>query len=202
MYIDGPIRAYVDDLAAKKPAPGGGSAAALTGALGAALLEMTANFTVGKEKYKEYEPSALAILKDAGVLRKSLMNSVDADVEAYTTLSRVLKAKDGAGLDEALREATRVPLTIAEDAREGLRLAARLASACNPNLISDVGVACGLLSSSYGGAKYNIAINLNSIKREEFVLRTRERLVVMDREVAALKGEIERKVGTIMEKSV
>jgi formiminotetrahydrofolate cyclodeaminase len=199
MYIEKPLKEYLEDLAAKKPAPGGGSAAALAGALGVALLEMSANFTVGKEKYKEYEQDASEALRMSGILRNSLTHLVDSDVEAYSKLSEAFKMKNDSHLDAALKEATRIPVTIAQDSLEGLRQAVKLAGACNPNLISDVGVAGELLSSAYEGAKYNIKINLKLIRDEEFVGMIRTHLKTMNREVAALRRKIARKVRSIME---
>ena len=81
MYQDN-LKKYLDDLAARLPAPGGGSAAALTAAAGAALISMVANFTIGKEKYKSAEEEIGNVLSSAEDLRRKLTNLVDEDVTA------------------------------------------------------------------------------------------------------------------------
>src|SRR3989338_3267816 len=83
MYSNQSLKHYLDDLAAKKPAPGGGSAAALVGATGCALLSMASNFTLGKDKYKDVEPQIKDALKQAERLRKRFLALVDLDVKAY-----------------------------------------------------------------------------------------------------------------------
>ncbi|MCX5712284.1 MAG: cyclodeaminase/cyclohydrolase family protein, partial [Candidatus Omnitrophica bacterium] len=83
MYADSSLKIYLDDLAAKKSAPGGGSAAALNAALGAALISMVANFTIGKSKYAKYEKEVKDILEKSEKLRTEFLGLVDLDVRAY-----------------------------------------------------------------------------------------------------------------------
>ena len=91
MYINGPMRVYLDDLAARKPAPGGGSAAALSAAVGASLMSMVANYTIGNPKYKAVETKAASILKRSEKCRADFAALVDKDVEAYQKLSAGMK---------------------------------------------------------------------------------------------------------------
>lgn len=198
MYIDKSLKTYLDDLAAKKPAPGGGSAAALVGATGAALLAMAANFTVGKEKYKQFEKEVSSILTKLEDLRKRLMAQVDGDVEAYTKLSAMFKTKKGRELDDDLKEAVAVPFDIAKVSVDTLKLGLELVDRTNPNLISDIGVANELLVASYEGAKYNVEINLNSMHDKEYSLKTGEALKSMDKDIITLKKAINDKVRSIM----
>ena len=87
MYINRSLQKYWDEAAAKLPAPGGGSVSALCGALGATMVSMVANFTVGKEKYKEVENEVRQVLSQSEELRKRLAELMDADVEAYGKVS-------------------------------------------------------------------------------------------------------------------
>ncbi|MDP3804256.1 MAG: cyclodeaminase/cyclohydrolase family protein, partial [Candidatus Omnitrophota bacterium] len=96
VYIDGPLHEYLDDLAGKTPAPGGGSGAALSASIGAALMSMVANYTVGNPKYKAGEERAADILIKAENYRADLQRLIDKDVEAYEKLSKGIR---GAGKD-------------------------------------------------------------------------------------------------------
>jgi len=91
MYRNKTIDEYLRDVAARKPAPGGGSVAALTGALGAGLLSMVAHYTIGKDKYKEVEEVAKKALIEAESLRETLTKLLDEDVTVYKKYSEVVK---------------------------------------------------------------------------------------------------------------
>ncbi len=198
MYINRPIDEYLTDLAAKKPAPGGGSASALTGATGASLISMVANFTIGKERYKEFEEEAKEILRQSEEIRSKFMRLVDEDVEAYTKLSAVFKTKKGTNIDDVLKEATSVPMEIARLSLDGAKLCGQFADKCNRNLISDIGVAIEMLEASYNGAKFNVDINLNSMKDEKFIVDVRKVVELQDEEMGTVKSAVLEKVQAIM----
>src|SRR3989338_11362745 len=103
MYIDEPIRKCLDDLAARTPTPGGGSAAALAASVGAGLMMMAANYTVGNPKYKDAEERLAAIMTKLERFGAELRDLIDKDVEAYKKLSKGMKVykKDPSKLDEA-----------------------------------------------------------------------------------------------------
>jgi len=94
MYKDQSIQKYLDDLAAKLPAPGGGSAAALAAAMGAALISMVVNFSLGKPKYAKYEKELKSILDKSEGLRREFLNLVDLDVRAYHKVFNSRKGKE------------------------------------------------------------------------------------------------------------
>ena len=91
MYNDRPLREYLNDLAAKSPAPGGGSAAALSAAIGASLMSMVANYTIGNAKYKDSEAKVSEILKKSEKCRTEFQTLIDKDVEAYEKLAAGIK---------------------------------------------------------------------------------------------------------------
>ncbi len=91
MYIEQSLKKYLDDLGAKLPAPGGGSASALVGAVGISLLEMVGNFTIGKEKYKEFEKELKEILDRLKKIRTRLQELIDEDVKVYRKVSEAYK---------------------------------------------------------------------------------------------------------------
>lgn len=133
---------FLEELAARKPVPGGGSVAALTGALAAGLVSMAAEFSRDKttaEKARE--------------LATVLVRLVDEDADAFAR-------KD-------LTEATEVPMRTAEYSYEVLELADILLRNCNPRLITDIGVAAKMAEASVEGALLNVMVNLTSLEDEE-----------------------------------
>lgn len=203
MYLNQPLKKYLDEAAAKLPAPGGGSVSALCGSLGAAMAAMVANFTLGKEKYKEVEKEIRQLLSQSEALRKRLAELMDADVEAYGKIATAYrmskagaeeKAKRSRAIREACKEALQVPLKTAECCREILNLSRRLVDIGNVNLISDVGVAVILAEAALQGAALNVEINLVSIKDEDFVKEKREILELLLDDSSVIKNEVLGKV--------
>ena len=181
MYLDQPLRSFLEDTASKTPTPGGGSVAALVGSLGAALLCMVGNFTLGKPKFEKVERDIREILKEADKLKEELSGLIQKDIEVYARFSQTsrmprdtseLREKRRQALQIALKNATQVPLTAAKLALRLLELAQLLLSKGNPNLITDVGVGALLADAALQSAALNVQINLGYIKDEEFRKRT------------------------------
>ena len=192
MYIDSPIAKYLDDLSAKLPAPGGGSVAALTGALGVSLILMVLNYTIGKEKYKEFEEKLNQALESAKELKKKLSLLIDRDVEAYKRLSATFKSQDGTIKEKALRDAVGVPIEICNCSFEAIKLCQEIMDKTNKNLITDIGVAAELFESAFNSAVFNVDINLKSIKDKEFVANVRKAIDPHKKEIAKIKQTIVR----------
>ena len=178
-YQQRSIKEYLDDLAARTPAPGGGSASALAGALGCALLSMSCNFTLGKEKYKDDQPRIKQTLKQTEGLRKRLLALVDLDVKAYYKVFNSRKGKPDV-YQKNIISATNVPLEICRLAVSGYNLCPLLVKIANKYLISDVRAGEELLKSCFKSAEFNVIINLPEIKDVSFVNQTK-------RELASLK---------------
>ena len=203
MYVDQSVGKYLNDAAAKLPAPGGGSVSALAGALGAAMASMVANFTVGKEKYKDVEEEMEQILSESEELRKRLAELTDADVQAYGKVSTAYrmpkstdeeKAKRSRAIQEACKEALGVPLEATKCCHEILKLSRRLVDIGNVNLISDVGVAVILAEAALQAAALNVEINLVSIKDEAFVTERETILASLLSEGEKIEEEVLKKV--------
>src|SRR5512147_1179671 len=150
LYIDEPLHTYLDELASGKPTPGGGSAAALVGALGAALNSMVMNFTVGRPKYAAVEAQMQQLLEMSEKLRADLQHLVQQDTVAYAGVSWAYKlpketpeeqAARTIAIQEALKSAAQVPLAAARACHHVLLTSAEIVDRSNPNLITDVGVA-------------------------------------------------------------
>lgn len=201
MYIKGPVETYLNDLAARKPAPGGGSAAALQAATGAALMSMVANYTVGNPKYKESEKKASEILKKSEDARRRLQSLIDSDVEAYGKLTKVMKeTKDAAKLDAVFKEAVKPPYEICKISADCLRLCGELAECGNKNLVTDTAIAVICLEGAFFAAKYNVYINLKYIKDMDFIGQIHKVLQPLEEELPKLKEEILEKCEDVIAK--
>ncbi len=184
MYKDSSLNKFLDDLAAKLPAPGGGSAAALTAALGQALASMVINFTIGKPKYSLYQADLVEYLERSEILRRKFLDLVDLDVEAFNT-------KD-------YSKALEVPLMVARFCFEGIKLLPELVKKGNVNLISDVAVAAQLLESAFSAAYVNVAINLKILGEEKLTAELMKELSVKGKAVKKIRKDTEVQVGKII----
>ncbi len=164
---------FLDQLASDAPTPGGGSVAALCGALSAALSSMVANLTLGREKYQHVESAIREVLEQSKQLRAEFTQLIVDDIAAYGTLSAAYKLpkatpdeqkKRSAQIQEALKGAAEAPLCIAEHARQALDLCRTLGEIGNTNVISDVGVAVITAHAALESAELNVLINLKAIK--------------------------------------
>jgi len=203
VYIDEPMKKYLDETASGAPTPGGGSVASLAGALGAALTSMVCNFTVGKEKYKDVEAEVAQILSEAEDLRAKLLDLMVEDTQVYSEVSNAYGMPRGTAeekearteaIQKALRLAMQAPLETAFCCHKILKLNEPLLNKGNQNLISDVGVAVLLAESALRSAILNVEINLSYIKDDEFCNNTREKLSSIIAESSELKSKIYDKV--------
>ena len=199
MYIDQPMRHFMDKLASKSPEPGGGSVAALTGALGSALVSMVSNLTLGKEKFKEVQPQIEELLKESEKLRGDMQDLIQKDTEAYGALSEVYKMPKNtdaektirtAKMQEALKKACQVPFEIGMKSLGIARLAERAAAIGNVAAVSDAGVAVLLANACAQSAALNVRINVNSIKDEDYNKSTWTRMQDVLSQVAALEKSV------------
>ena len=149
---------YTRVLSLKVPAPGGGSAAALTAALGAALLSMVANYSLGKTSSRTNEQKIKASLKTSEQLRKRFLQLVDLDARAYLNVVKTRRAAPARRI-AARRKAAEVPLEICKLCYKAVQLSPALVRYGNKHLISDVKVALELLLAAFNAARVNVEIN-------------------------------------------
>jgi formiminotetrahydrofolate cyclodeaminase len=174
---DQPIQQFLDELASKSATPGGGSAAAIMGAQGAALISMVCNLTIGKPKFAEVEADMQALLSDAEALRHQLTNMIKADIEVFNRVmasyglpkeTDAEKTARSAAIQAVMKDATDVPLECARACAKVIALSQIAAEKGNPNVISDAGAG---LMAAYSGLKIaalNVYINAGSLKDREF----------------------------------
>lgn len=184
MYCNSSLEKYLDDLAAKLAAPGGGSAAAMTAALGVSLVSMVVNFTIDKPKYAAYQEELLGILDSSEKLRLEFLKLVDLDVVAF-------KSKN-------MMDALDIPLMVARLCFEGSKLCPPLVKKGNLNLISDVAVAAVLLESAFACACVNVDINLKMINDKTLKTRINKELTAKGKTIKKTRLETEEKVGKII----
>jgi formiminotetrahydrofolate cyclodeaminase len=167
------IEDWLTDLASELPAPGGGAAAGVNAAMGAALVSMVCNLTIGKPRFAEHEAVMREVLAEAERLRAEALQLAEDDAEAFSGVVaayKLPKSSDAekeartAAIQAGLVEAAAVPLAVAQNAAQVIRLAGRILEGSNPNVLSDVAVAASAGRSALESAALNVDINLVSIK--------------------------------------
>jgi len=199
IYRDEPLHAYVDDAASGKPAPGGGSVSACAGALGAALVSMVCNLTIGKEKFADVEPEITELVGRSEALRGRLEQLLQDDTTAYNGVIegyRMPKETDeqqaarSAHIQAALKVAAGVPLEISRVALDVCRLARTAAELGNPAAVTDAAIGAILGEAAAQGAALNVLINLGSIKDQAYVAACRTELDGILAEAVGLRAEV------------
>ena len=185
MSIDQPLQDYLQALASEQPTPGGGSAAALSGAMGAALASMVCRLTLGKEAYAGVRQEIEEGLRRAENLRLRFQQLLQEDIEAYGRLSASYKlpretseerAARGSAIQERLVEAALVPLEVAERAAELVQCCQRIAEIGNAAVLSDVAIGAILASGAGEGAALLVRFNLRAMKNDELAAGLGKRL--------------------------
>lgn len=185
MLIDMTIKDFLAELKSASPAPGGGSAAALAGAVGAALAMMVANLTVGNDKYQAAHGELGVLMPQIEERLDRLQRYVDEDTEMFNRVMAAYrlpkateeeKAARGRTIQEALQQAAVLPMTVAECCGEVLDLARRMLEIGNANAASDAAVAGRMAHAAMWSAIYNVRINLASIKDQDFADKMRSRI--------------------------
>jgi methenyltetrahydrofolate cyclohydrolase len=171
------IGKFLDELASDAPTPGGGGAAALSGTMGAALVSMVCNLTIGKKNYEAVSDDLKKTLARAEALRAELTQGIDEDVVAFNTLMGAYglprgtdeeKAKRADAIQVALKAATFAPLHTCKICYEVISLSKEAADKGNLNVISDAGVAVLAANAGLRSCALNVFINAKSIKDRDF----------------------------------
>lgn len=170
------VSAYLDIMASDAPAPGGGSAAALCGAQGAALAAMVAGLTIGRKKYAEFEAHCICVREAELSLMEKLRAQIDKDTEAFNLVAAAFKMPKSTDEEKAERSraiqagtlvSTQVPFETMVLALDALRWAEKLLAGFNDGAASDLGVAAWNLLTCVKGAWLNVCINIGSLKDKE-----------------------------------
>ena len=196
---------FLEELASKAAAPGGGGASALVGAAGVALDSMVGSLTVGKKKYAAVEADIIALNVRAEALRKRLEALVQADAEAFLPVAAAYKlpketseqqAHKAAVLAEALDEACAVPLDIMDACCEGIRLAADYAEKGSVLAVSDAGCAALFCKAALQASALNVAINTKLMTDRAHAAALDEKAARMLAEYLPLADEVYQSVAS------
>jgi glutamate formiminotransferase/formiminotetrahydrofolate cyclodeaminase len=194
---------FIEEVASKRPVPGGGSVAATSGAMSAALLSMVCGLTIGKRKYQEVEEELKEVLQTVGRLKEELKELVVKDAESYqrvmdarklTRHTEIEEKRRDAAIQEATKQAASIPLKVMEKSLEVLKLSRTVAEKGNVNAVSDAGVAALMAGAAILGAGYNVKINLGSIEDENFAQQTRKASDSMEKTAESLSQEVNKTV--------
>lgn len=201
----------VDDftkvLASDAPAPGGGSAAALSGAVGAALTAMVCMLTAGRKKYAEHEAFVLAVQEKAEALRMRFIDVMDRDTEAFLVISRAYgmpkvtdeeKAARSAAIQAGLVECIKTPFEMMELSLETVQLTDSLLGKFNTSSASDLGVGALSLRTAVQGAWLNVLINIGSLKDQQVADHYRRQGSALVEQVIALADHVYETVLTLV----
>lgn len=197
--LDLNLREFANELSKDSPAPGGGSTAALCGALSSSLSSMVSNLTVGKKGYEDVQDEVKAIAVKAQSLKDEFLKAVDMDTQAFKDLMDAYKmrkkteeeqAEREKAVEEASKEATLVPFTVLEKSLEALKLAKEIAQKGNKNSLSDAGVAGLAAQAAAEGAYYNVKINLPNIQDADFKSKIKKQATSLKKKCLNLSQEL------------
>jgi len=154
------LQEYLDQLSRREPVPGGGSAAALTGALAAGLISMVANYSLGrKTNTKAVQHRLVKILKSSEAIRRRLLELTSLDSQAYLSMCAATRSLDKKAQRRSAQQALAVPREICKLCHKAILLTPFLAEKGNPHLLSDVEVAIELLTAAFSGARIMVRVN-------------------------------------------
>jgi formiminotetrahydrofolate cyclodeaminase len=200
---DNRIEQFLEALASQSATPGGGSAAAIIGAMGAALVSMVCNLTIGKKKYAEVEGEMKDVLAKADTLRKQLIGMIEDDVKAFDAVMGAYgmpketdadKAKRDSAIQAALKQATDVPMACARAARQVIDIAAIASDKGNLNVISDAGVGVLAGYAALRSAALNVFTNARMITDKTFA---EAKLKELNQLLAGAEGVTEKAYGVV-----
>jgi formiminotetrahydrofolate cyclodeaminase len=200
---DTEVETFLDALASQSATPGGGSAAAIIGAMGAALVSMICNLTIGKKKYADVEPEMKEVLGKAEALRRKLTGMIEDDVKAFDAVMGAYgmaketdadKAARDKAIQAALKQATDVPMRCCHAAREVIDLGAIAADKGNLNVISDAGVGVLAAYAALRSAALNVFTNARMINDKTF---TEAKLKELNQLLAGAEAATEKAYGVV-----
>lgn len=193
------IEAFAAQTASNDPVPGGGSISALAGSLAAALAEMVAGLTIGKKKYAEVEEEMKAVIPGMQSTRELLLLDIKRDSESFNLYMQALglpkdtdeeKAVRTAAMQNGLKEAVKVPLSVAKASVTILPVAELMVTKGNQSAVTDGLVAAMMARTAVLGALFNVKINLQSIKDEEFVNEIAKEVKELETQAVELEKKI------------
>ena len=198
------VQEFAMQTASSEPVPGGGSISALAGSLAAALTEMVAGLTIGKKKYAEVEEEMKAAIEPMHAICEHLLDDIKRDSESFDLYMQALtlpketeeeKAARQEAMQNGLKAAVAVPLSVAKRAYEIMPYAEVMVTKGNKTAVTDALVATMMARTAVLGALFNVKINLESIKDEAFVAETTKEVEVLEKKAIEHEQKILAKAG-------
>ena len=189
--------AFIEAMADPTPTPGGGSAAALAGALSAALTQMVAGLTTGRKKYADVNDEAEMIKQQAAQLRRRLTDAIAEDAAAFEAVMAAFRQKDlteeekANAVELATYQAALVPLKVAELSLESAELAAEIARIGNVNAATDAAAGALLARAAVGVAALNVKVNASALQDQAQGDLLREEINNLEKQVAEIVKQAE-----------
>ncbi|MDD4184681.1 MAG: cyclodeaminase/cyclohydrolase family protein [Candidatus Izemoplasmatales bacterium] len=197
------IKAFLDQIDSKSPTPGGGSASALSAAIGVALVRMVGHLTIGRKRYEalneETKTGFVSLFGEMEIIKNNLTLAIDKDTEAYNQVMAAyrLPKDDESQLftrNKAIQKATvgaiEVPLGVAKEAYSFLLKVEPFIKYGNPNTLSDMGVGIMLVESAIEGAILNVKINLQGLEDRKLAIAYRDEVQEILEKTNILRDEI------------
>ncbi len=200
------IQTFLDELASSAPTPGGGAATALVGAMGAALVSMVCNLTIGRPRYANVEAAMRQILARSEQIRQNLVALAEEDAAAYADVaaayrlpraSEAEKAARADAIQHALVRAVGPPLAVMKECRTLVPLCLQVAAHGNVAVVSDAGVAAELAAAGVHASILNVRVNLAEIRDAAFVAQTETEIATVE---SGLEDELDRAIGIVRAK--
>ena len=191
MFKEKTVKAFLDQAASNEPTPGGGSIAALNGAIAYSLTEMVANLSIGKEKYAAFENEFKELVDKTITLRNDLMDDIDKDASSFDEVMKAFKLPKSTDdekkarskkIQEGYKYAASVPLSVATKIVESMDLIELAVKHGNKNAVTDGLVAMMNARTGVLSALLNVKINLGSIKDANFVAEYKEKIASLEKE--------------------
>lgn len=201
------LETFLEELASEAPAPGGGAAAGICGAMGAALASMVGNLTIGKKRYVAVEAEMQKLVEDAAKARLELLTLAEQDRQAFLTVMAAYKlpkdtpeaeAKRAEAIQKACKIAAMVPLQVAKVCVDVLLLAQKAVHDGNYQIVSDGAAACLLARAALRISSYNVRVNLNLIKDRSFNTQIGNELNKHEHHAAILESTILREADQVI----
>ena len=209
--VEKKVSDFIDEVSRESPAPGGGSIAALAGALGAALTSMVSNLSIGKRGSEEVEENLKPVAEKAQEIKDALVKAIDDDTNAFNTYmaAQRLPAKNedekkikAQAIQDGLKEAVKVPLHTAHRSAEVIDLAGIAVDIGNINSVTDAGVGAHIAYTGVKGGIFNVLINLKEIKDkiyvEEMIATCRELDATAQKKVNTVMNQVNEKINRLM----
>ncbi len=197
--IDLSIKNFIEELASKSPAPGGGSVAALSGTLSTALTSMVCHLTIGKDKYQHFEDEIKTVLNQTQQLQQRLLQLIDEDTTAFNDVMQAFKLpketdeqkqKRSNSIQKGYKKAAQVPLETARTCAKILDLGLVIAEKGNKNSITDAAVSALMAQAGVESAILNVKINLGAIKDTTFTSDISSQLTALQKDAKTKKDTI------------